>query len=156
MTTYRLTRGVTNIDISEDGTSDVAGGYEMQAWDPGPLPIVNVLAESAAIDGANVSSSRRGVGTVQLTVRCKGTSSSDALAKAVALAKAIECSTLAANSWDGDPNLSIRETFTPGLYCTHFLFRAAADIIRDPGMLAEGYVVVQASLECHAREWVFP
>ena len=148
-----ITSAFDTVTVYADETSDLTGGYAVERWDPGVVPIVNDLATSKQIDGADVSNSVRGVGAVQVTVRCVGASHNpdDALAKAVLLAQVVEVE--GDDGYAGEPELLITEQLTDAAFCSHHCYRTAADIIRDPVALDHGIVRVQFSAQCVRQVW---
>lgn len=134
-------------------TSDGEGDYELEAWDPQPLPIENTYAESQDVDGGDVNTSVRRIGSCLITVRCVGTDLDDAWLKAIAFAQVVEVDD--GTGWDGDARVTVEESITARTTVTHNCFRAAADIIRDPVLMdgAAGFRV-QVTLPCTSRPWV--
>ncbi len=158
MTTLTLTSAVGSVTVTNNGTADgELGGYEIWVWDPKSLPIKNDMADSKHVDGGDVGNSIRTVGAVPLTVRCVGADHDpdDALVKAVALARIVEIED-PDDGYAGIADLTIDEQLTAAVSCLHDCFRTNADIIRDPQMLQDGFVLVQFTAPCRRQTWTLP
>lgn len=133
-------------------TSDGSTVYEIEAWDPKPLPIENAMSLSATADGGDLSGSVRRPGSCLLTVRCSGADLDEAWVNAAALQAVVEVDD--GTGWNGEPDVWITEDLTSRTRVYHDCIRAAADIIRDP-VLMDGAAAfrIQVSLPCVSRSW---
>jgi hypothetical protein len=145
--------GDTLIVTTDDGSEGYTTDYELETWDPQPLPIENSYAESQSVDGGDVSTSVRRIGSCLLTVLCLGEDLDAAWLKAVALQQVLEVDD--GTGWDGDPTVTVEEAITARTTVTHNCFRASADIVRDP-VIMEGWSAfrVTVTLPCKSRSWV--